>query len=99
MRVWDVLRRDRGKLVSSLLAVQRWLVQYAGCDGVHLYSDYLPDWDLRYWYLCVRTMLACNGVHCEWAERAAAVLLECDHAGGKLNWRLAGWAADSGEVQ
>jgi len=81
-----------------MLAVQRWLVQYAGCDGVRLYSEYLSDRDLREWDICLRALLACDGVHCEWAERAAILHLECDHAGGKLDCGMAGWAGDCGEI-
>jgi hypothetical protein len=66
---------------------------------VRLHNDNLPDWHVRERDICVRTMLTRNGVHYEWAERAAAVLLECDHAGGELDYGMAGWARDCGKVQ
>ena len=43
-------------------------------------------------------VLTSDCVHCERAERAAAVHLECDHAGGEFDKWVAGWAGDCGKV-
>ena len=45
------------------------------------------------------TVLACDGVHSEWADRTTVVHLECDHAGRKLDSGMAGWAGDCSKVR
>jgi hypothetical protein len=45
---------------------------------------HLPHWRVLRWRLCYECfLLPCDGVHCCRIERAAAVLLECVHAGGE----------------
>ena len=44
-------------------------------------------------------VLAADCVYHRGTERAAAVLLECDHAGGKRDCGMAGWARDCGEAR
>ena len=64
-----------------------------------LHSIYLPDWDLREWDLCMRALLARDGMHGRWIERTADVLLECDHAGWEWDRRVGGWAGESGDAE
>ena len=98
VRCWDFLDRDGGELSGDLSAVLGWVLQHGRRDVLCFHSIYLPDW-----YFCERGLGLCavltsDCVHCEWAERAAGVRLECDHAGGKWNRWVAGWAGDYGQI-
>ena len=49
---------------------------------------HLPHWRVLCWRLCAECfVLPCDGLHCRWTERAAAMLLECVHAG----WKRCRW--------
>lgn len=57
---------------------------------------HLPHWRVLCWRLCAECfLLPCDGLQCRWIERAAAVLLEREHSGGKRcscssKWSIAG---------
>ena len=95
---WDFLDRDGGELSGILSAVFCWVLQHGRRDVVCVHSIYLSCWYFCEWGLGLCTVFASDCVHCERTERAAAVHLECDHAGGELDRWVAGWAGDCGKV-
>ena len=95
---WNVFFCDGSQLNGDVSALYGRVFQHGRCDVVCLHSIYLSDRHVRKWGVCVRTLFTGNCVPCKRAERAAAVLLECDHTCGKLDSGMAGWARDSGNA-
>jgi len=58
---------------------------------------YLPRWRVLCWRLCAECfVLPCDGLHCRWTERAAAMLLECKYTCGKRCAYNGRWNRDIG---